>query len=188
MSFNITTALTFFVISLLTCFRLPSLCRKVNSKKLTEITFYLHCLSNKISFLSYSIFNLLFTEQKLGASPLGESLSIIPHLSTSCQAFFQTFFGFFCLFFISDFLKPFSSRFLLSSGQLVYITISLSLLSTLFIYFFLLFSRFFRRTVFFCRLTFYRSAKIGIKSKKPSYLRFLPSFSFSRPPALHPHT
>ena len=140
MSFNITTALTFFVISLLTCFRLPSLCRKVNSKKLTEITFYLHCLSNKISFLSYSIFNLLFTERKLGASPLGESLSIIPHLSPSCQAFFQTFFGFFCLFFISDFLKTFFKPFSAFLGTAcLYYHISFPLVNSFYLLFFTFF-------------------------------------------------
>ena len=140
MSFNITTALTFFVISLLTCFRLPSLCRKVNSKKLTEITFYLHCLSNKISFLSYSIFNLLFTERKLGASPLGESLSIIPHLYYLCQAFLKTFFR---IFYFSFEFPFYSASRGLSRGQLVYIIISLLLLSTIFIPFFTFFDSFF---------------------------------------------
>ena len=167
MPFNITTALTFFVISLLTCFRLPSLCRKVNSKKLTEITFYLLCLSNKISFLSYSIFNLLFTEQKLGASPLGESLSIIPHLSPSCQAFFQTFFGFFCLFFISDFLKTFFKSFFAFLGTAcLYYHIPSTFVNSFYLLFFTFFEVFSFFIFFFNNLMLYIIMYMKYQNKK----------------------
>ena len=78
----------------------------------------LACLSNKISFLSYSIFNLLFPSFSSALSPFcGESLSIIPQLKTVCQAFFQTFFNFFWK--ILKVLKNLS-KFVLSRGQLAY--------------------------------------------------------------------
>ena len=57
------------------------------------------CLSNKISFLSYSIFNLLFPSTISVLSPFrGESLSIIPHRLLHCQLFFAHFSKFFYFF------------------------------------------------------------------------------------------
>ena len=95
------------------------------------------CLSNKISFLSYSIFNLLFHEPQLAASAFrGESLSIIPHSPHLCQAFFKTFFIFF-IFFLKVFYFRSSSR----TACLYYHIIFL--LSTLFLYFFYIFLLFF---------------------------------------------
>ena len=49
-------------------------------------------VSNKISFLSYSIFNLLFPGNSLVLrQSLDGSLSIITQLLIACQAFFETF-------------------------------------------------------------------------------------------------
>ena len=105
-------------------------------------------LSNKISFLSYSVFKLLLVRTTVRSPPLGESLSIIPHLSYLCQAFWKTFFTFFSFFFARLCFSAFSTR---SSGQLVYITTSLLLLSTLFRHLFVifLFFYFFSPVLFF---------------------------------------
>ena len=67
-------------------------CYVVLILKLTEITFLFACLSNKISFLSYSVFKLPFAKLLLGAHSLAVvSLSIIPQTTTFVKRFFALF-------------------------------------------------------------------------------------------------
>ena len=57
------------------------------------------CLSNKISFLSYSIFNLLFAEPQLSAIRLQDvSLSNISEKQTFVKRFIKVFQNFFEIF------------------------------------------------------------------------------------------
>ena len=104
------------------------------------------CLSNKISFLSYSIFNLLFPELKLGA-PL--SRCELVYITTSHILLSSVFQNFFKVFSKNFFFRSYFTRPTLSSGQLVYITTSYFLLSTLFCSFFRLFLSFFPRIIRF---------------------------------------
>ena len=138
----------------------------------------MHCLSNKISFLSYSIFNLLFTEQKLGASPLGESLSIIPHLSPSCQAFFQTFFGFFVFFYFGLLKNLFQAVFCFprdSLSILPYLFPSCQLFLSTFFYFF---RGFFAGPYFFVVSPFIGVRKSELKAKNRRICDFSLPFRF----------
>lgn len=93
----------------------------------------MHCCQIKSHFFLIPFLICFLAGRQPGASPLGESLSIIPHLSTLCQAFLQNFFNFFCFF------SPALSYGRLSLRQLAYITTSFLLLSTLFSLFFRLF-------------------------------------------------
>ena len=68
-------------------------------EKLTEITFHLHLLSNKISFLSYSVFNLLFPSFSSACYLLAATACISYHnLSRLVKHFFGIFLTFFYFF------------------------------------------------------------------------------------------
>ena len=65
-------------------------------------------VSNKISFLSYSIFNLLFPELQLGASASRRELVYNTITIFLCQLFFRTFLTFFKKIFLSSKIVKYS--------------------------------------------------------------------------------
>ena len=149
-SFKIITALTIF------CYLFADLLSRllVFYKFLWKINGnYLSfaCLSNKISFLSYSIFNLLLPELQSGSATLGDSLYIIPHRFLLCQAFFHLFFIFFAKILKSFLFFAFAVSFSYSpQGQLDYLT-TLFLLCQLFFYtFFKKFTKIYKNFNFSC--------------------------------------
>ena len=88
-------------------------------KKLTEITFHLLVCQIKSHFFLIP-FLIFWNRTTVRACHfLGDSLYIIPHLISGCQAFFQTFWNFFWNFLNFFFVSSFSS---LVPQQLVYIT------------------------------------------------------------------
>ena len=96
---------------MLTCFQ-GYLCFYKFFEKLTEITFLFAFLSNKISFLSYSIFNLLFPDHSQGPA---SAIACILYHKPFClvKHFFELFQSFFN-FFSSSFRLTFPSHFLLA--------------------------------------------------------------------------
>ena len=137
-SLKIITALTNFVISLLTCFQGYYKFNFSTLKKLTEITFHLLVCQIKSHF--FLIPFLIFSNQATARAdhPRGDSLYIIPQTVLLCQLFFHAFFKFF-----SKFLNFFFQLFLrFARGQLDYI-ITLYFFCQLFFYTFFNFFRFF---------------------------------------------
>ena len=111
----------FFCYLLLTCFQGYFFKYLI---KLTEITFHLHFVSNKISFLSYSVFKLLLPCYSTALPTLPrrqlvyDTTNLFP-LSSIFSHFFQIYF----FIFSKVFLSPLSQGFFpLPLGQLVYLT------------------------------------------------------------------
>ena len=139
---------------MLTCFQ-GYLCFYKFFEKLTEITFLFAFLSNKISFLSYSIFNLLFPDHSQGSA---SAIACILYHKPFCLVkhffeLFQSFLTFFQVLFVWPFRLTFC---LLSRRQLAHYITNLLLMSSIFLRFFQLFWKFFiffRFSTFSFRLT-----------------------------------